>query len=210
MKCVERGDVVGVRAAVADGAGLLDEMEDTSPLALAVEKGDASMVEALLDMGHDPSLGGIVVPLALAARNNNVRIVDLLLKRGANVDKLGEQGETALMWAAGAGNVKVLKRLLELGADLKRRDNDGCDALEYAVNGRCREVLVAPSSGIYDLLEPPFLNAALRGSIEMIRLLIDAGSDIKAVDLEKRGACDLASKWGKREVAGFLKSLLGR
>src|SRR6266550_1187079 len=141
MKCVERGDVAGVRAAVADGAGLLDEMEDTSPLALAVEKGDASMVEALLDLGHDPSLGGIVVPLALAARNNNVRIVDLLLKRGANVDELGEEGETALMWAAGAGNVKVLKRLLELGADLKRRDNDGCDALEYAVNGRCREVI---------------------------------------------------------------------
>jgi uncharacterized protein len=116
-------------------------MEDTSPLALAVEKSDASMVEALLDLGHDPNLGGIVVPLALPARGNNAQIVDLLLDRGANLDEPGEEGETALMWTAGAGNVNVLKRLLELGADLKRRDNEGCDALEYAVNGRCREVI---------------------------------------------------------------------
>jgi len=55
-----------------------------------------------------------------------------------------------------------------------------------------------------------FPQCCMRGSIEMIRLLIDAGSDIQAVDLEKRGAYDLASEWGKREVAGFLKSLFGR
>ena len=54
----------------------------------------------------------------------------------------------------------------------------------------------------------PFLNAALRSGVEMIQLLIKAGSDIKAVDLDSRNAYDLPSKWGKSEVAEFLKSLL--
>ena len=79
MAAVESGNVAGVRAAVAAGVGLLDEMEDTSPLALAVEKNDVKMVEVLLRLGHRPDLGGIVVPLALAARNGNKRIAGLLL-----------------------------------------------------------------------------------------------------------------------------------
>ena len=41
MESVEAGDVAAVRAAVAKGVGLLDDMEDTSPLAIAVEKGNA-------------------------------------------------------------------------------------------------------------------------------------------------------------------------
>lgn len=169
MKCVERGDVAGVRAAVAGGAGLMDEMEDTSPLALAVEKDDASMVEALLDLGHDPNLGGIVVPLALAGRGTNARILDLLLKRGANVDEPGEEGETALMWAAGAGNLKVVRRLLELGADLKHRDNEGCDALDYAVNGRHRETI--------DLLLPHYPKARQDRIKRQSHLVRDAGAE---------------------------------
>jgi ankyrin repeat protein len=43
-----------------------------------------------------------------------------------------------------------------------------------------------------------------------VKLLIDAGSDIRAVDKERRNAYDLASKWGKKEVAEFVKQLLGK
>lgn len=136
MAAVESGNVNAVRSAVTSGVGLLDEMEDTSPLALAVEKDDAQMVEALLQLGHKPGVGGIVVPLALAARNGNNRIVELLLSNGANVDEPGEEGETAVMWAASAGKLDLLKRLIEAGADIKQKDNDGGDALSYAVGGQ--------------------------------------------------------------------------
>jgi len=135
MAAVESGNVEGVRAAVAAGVGLLDEMEDTSPLALAVQKNDVKMVEVLLRLGHRPDLGGIVVPLALAARNGNKRIAGLLSGHGANVDEPGEEGETAAMWAASAGKLDILKRLIEAGADIRQKDREGEDALSYAVNG---------------------------------------------------------------------------
>jgi ankyrin repeat protein len=136
MAAVESGDVEAVRLAVAAGAGLLDEMEDTSPLALAVEKDDARMVETLLQFGHKPDLGGIVVPLAVAAQNGNGKIAELLLERGANVNEPGEEGETAAMWAAGAGELDMLKRLIKAGADIRQQDRYGGDALSYAVNAR--------------------------------------------------------------------------
>src|SRR5215470_9209289 len=74
MKAVAAGDVKAVQAAVAAGVGLLDDMEDTSPLALAVERENIRMVEALLKLGHKSDIGGIVVPLAEAARRGNQTI----------------------------------------------------------------------------------------------------------------------------------------
>jgi ankyrin repeat protein len=141
IKCVETGDVETLRALVANGVGLLDEMEDTSPLAMAVEKRNPQMVLALLDLGHNPNLGGIVVPLAEAAQNGDSQIIDLLLARGANINESGEEGETALMWAAGAGHLSIVRRLLDAGSDAKQQDREGQDALDYAVNGRRTEVI---------------------------------------------------------------------
>lgn len=137
MKCVETGDTKALRSLVATGLGLLDEMEDTSPLAVAVEKGNTKMVETLLQLGHNPDLGGVVVPLALAAQSGNFEIAELLLTHKANINEQGEEGETAIMWAAGAGQLSLVKRLIDAGADIRQKDKSGEDALDYAVGG-CR------------------------------------------------------------------------
>jgi ankyrin repeat protein len=141
LKAVAAGDVKAVQAAVAAGVGLLDDMEDTSPLALAVENDDLKMVEALLKLGHKPDLGGIIVPLAEAAYKGNEQIIELLLKHGAKVNEPSEEGETAVMLAAGAGRLAILKRLLKAKADLQQRDSGGQDALTYAVNAGQRETM---------------------------------------------------------------------
>lgn len=73
LQLVKTGDVAGVRALVDSGTNLLDEMEDTSPLALAVENHDSEMVRALLDLGHNPDLGGIVVPLLMPPARETLR-----------------------------------------------------------------------------------------------------------------------------------------
>jgi len=87
--------------------------------------------------------------LALAARNNNVRIVDLLLKRGANVDELGEEGETALMKAAASScNEETVRALLSAGADLTARDHKGRNALDSF-----RSSYACPESKVGDLLQ---------------------------------------------------------
>jgi ankyrin repeat protein len=148
MKLVKVRDAAGVRALVDSGVKLLDEMEDTSPLALAIENRDAEMVRTLLDLGHDPDLGGIVVPLAEASQQGDAAIVELLLARGADVNAKGEEGETALMWAASRGKLDLVKRLIEAGAKVFQRDLDGEDVLDYALKGN--------SAAVIDLLLPLF------------------------------------------------------
>jgi ankyrin repeat protein len=141
MRLVKAGDTAGVLELIDSGVKLLDEMEDTSPLALAVENRDAEMVRTLLDLGHKPDLGGIVVPLADAARQGDAAIVDMLLARGADVNARGEEGETALMWAASGGKLDMVKRLIDAGAKILQRDHDGEDALDYALRGNSAPVI---------------------------------------------------------------------
>src|SRR5688572_11067919 len=107
MQLVAAGDAAGVRELVGSGAKLLDEMEDTSPLAVAIENRDTKMAKVLLDLGHAPDLGGIVVPLAEASQQGDVGIVELLLARGANINAKGEEVETALMCAACSGQLDI-------------------------------------------------------------------------------------------------------
>ena len=141
MRLVKAGDTAGVLELIDSGVKLLDEMEDTSPLALAVENRDAEMVRTLLDLGHKPDLGGIVVPLADAARQGDAAIVDMLLARRADVNARGEEGETALMWAASGGKLDMVKRLIDAGAKILQRDHDGEDALDYALRGNSAPVI---------------------------------------------------------------------
>lgn len=148
MRLVKGGDTAGVRELVASGVDLLDEMDDTSPLAIAVEARNAEMVRTLLDLGHDPDFGGIVVPLAEAARHGDAAIVEQLIERGADVNAKGEEGETALMWAASGGQFDMVERLIKANAKVRQQDRDGEDVLDYA--------LKSASASIIDLLLPYF------------------------------------------------------
>lgn len=197
MKCIETGDITALRSLVAAGAGLLDEMEDTSPLALAVEKGNAEMVNALLDLGHNPNIGGIVVPLALAAQSGMIEIVELLLGRGANVNEPGEEGETAVMWAAGAGQIGTLTRLIDAGADIRQKEREGGDALSYAVSGGSRAVI--------EFLLPHFPKAR-QDKIRRQAHLWREGSKSKESQLATKLqlAMDRSERKGKKRVAESL------
>jgi uncharacterized protein len=64
-------------------------------------------------------------PLQLAARNGNVKIVEMLLSAGADVNCRGFHGWTALHYAVRYGRQEVVQVLLSAGADPDIRDNDG-------------------------------------------------------------------------------------
>jgi ankyrin repeat protein len=88
---------------------------------LAAEKGDAGMLEVLLDNGADANevlpLGRR--PLMLAARSGVVEAVEVLLEHGADPNAKEERrGTTALMQAADQGHADVAAVLIENGADV--------------------------------------------------------------------------------------------
>jgi ankyrin repeat protein len=78
-------------------------------------------------------------PLLVAVWQRNLALIDLLLKRGANVNARNEFGATPLMFAAahgtvGSGDVPLIKKLVQLGADTDAQDTYGSTARMYAVN----------------------------------------------------------------------------
>lgn len=97
-----------------------------------------------LDMGHpiDALLGFAYLPaLALAAMEGQVRVVKLLLKRGAGVDVPSQMGITPLKSAAAKGHLEVVKLLLAAGADATARDCSGATAIDSARDRGHTEVL---------------------------------------------------------------------
>jgi ankyrin repeat protein len=88
---------------------------------LAANRGDAEMLEALIEGGADANeelpLGRR--PLMLAARSGVVEAVRVLLEHGADPNaKETERGTTALMQAADQGHAEVLAVLIEHGANI--------------------------------------------------------------------------------------------
>lgn len=59
------------------------------------------------------------------AGTHTARILDLLLRHGAQIDMRNREGETALLVAARCGNKNVVSTLLEQGANLHARDKNG-------------------------------------------------------------------------------------
>jgi ankyrin repeat protein len=141
-------------------------------------------VRRLLEAGANLHAGKDAVLCYACENKHSLELVELLLQAGATVNVVGgHRRATPLHVATEHGQTEVVRRLLQEGANVDTRDPEGWT---------------------------PFLNAALRSGVEIVQALIDAGSDIKAVDHEGRDAYELASKWGKPEVAKFLKLQLGK
>ena len=96
------------------------------------------VVEKLLNEGFDSyvktdegskSLGIINHP------NANYKIVELLIKHGANVNVVLKNGETPLHLASELGYFKIAKLLLESGANIEIKDDFGRTPLYMAVRG---------------------------------------------------------------------------
>ena len=83
--------------------------------ALVAGRGDEAAVLAWLDSGGrvnatcgEGEMSGVTV-LMLAAGNGHERVVELLLQRGAEINKQDSDGWTALMYAADNGHERAVE-----------------------------------------------------------------------------------------------------
>jgi uncharacterized protein len=65
----------------------------------------------------------------IAAKLCHLEVLQELLAKDADIHGINDEGETALIKAAGKGNLEIAKVLLIHGTDIKARAKDGTTAL---------------------------------------------------------------------------------
>ena len=123
-----------------------------APLHLAVQSGDADIVEMLIEAGSnvdviDGKSGR--TPLFHAAEANLTHIASLLLHKTACVNIANYAGSTAVNAASGRGFLELVALLVKYGADAVVRDATAFSSKERQVGGGLWEpcVELGSSSG---------------------------------------------------------------
>jgi ankyrin repeat protein len=79
--------------------------------------------------------------LRIAARENRLSDVVELLKKGADINSVSDNGRTALMFASENCMVSVARTLIQQNANINLTDHDGDSALVYATLESCLPVV---------------------------------------------------------------------
>ncbi len=131
---------VGISALAMSSAPLKSEgtpsAGDASNLWGAARAGDLGVIERHLTGGAgvdavDPVQG--VTPLISAALTDQTEAIELLIRRGANVNGLSNDGGTALHAAAFLGHENAVELLVRNGAKVNAKNNRGNTPLDVAL-----------------------------------------------------------------------------
>ncbi|KAE8451754.1 hypothetical protein EG329_003211 [Mollisiaceae sp. DMI_Dod_QoI] len=187
-------------------------------LHITIVQGNVSKAKMLLAKGLDiHSSANLteklrpITPLVRAVLGNHAEIVRLLLNNGAEVDQ-NFQGHTPLHLATASNYSTIAEELLQSGADTtKTVTSNGWTAL-----------YIACSSGFLNLTElllkgkeitslemlsksgyTPLLQAASNGNEKIVKLLLEAGSNVKS-KVQERTALHIAAEAGFVSVAKLL------
>lgn len=177
----------------------------------AAVHGHVDVIDLLVACGADvdAKVRGIT-PLMIAAENNHAGAVACLLRNGANVGAVDEDGGTPLNFAASSENAEIVRLLLEAGADASNPNSAGFTPLHQAADiGRTRSVALLLEAGA----DPHALSqngwsalqlAASKGYLDIVRLLLDRGSNPLACNSDGWSAAHSAVANGHMPVVQLL------
>jgi uncharacterized protein len=164
-------------------------------LIAAAKQGDAGMVRAQLQAGADVNARDSAqrTALLLAVRAGQRSVVRVLIDAGAGLDARDQDGRTALMEAARRKEAIFALDLVAAGADVNVTDNEGWTALMFAARegtlAAARAIVRSPKQSTLDALakETSALSlAAERGRLALVRMLIEAGANVRKPEIGGR------------------------
>ncbi|XP_030014479.1 inversin isoform X2 [Sphaeramia orbicularis] len=149
-----------------------------TPLHWAALLGHARIVHLLLERntsGTIPSDSQGATPLHYGAQSNNAETVGVFLSHPTVKDEPDLEGRTAFMWAAGKGSNDVIRTMLALtpNLDINMADKYGGTALHAA---------------------------SLSGHVSTVKLLLERGAMVDALDVMKHTPLFRACEMGHRDV----------
>lgn len=157
---------------------ILNAQTTSSKIFSAVKNNDLKDVRSLLDQGADPNSydedGDHL--LMYATFYSSIDCMQLLIEKGSNVNAKNKIDETALMW--GVHDLLKLKLLIQHGADVNARAKSGNTPLLIAAVGH--------------------------GNYEAIKLLLDKGADVSALNNRKENALIRAALFSDTATVSLL------
>jgi len=196
-----------MKRSLAQGANPDEELQN------AVIANDPDRVNYLATHGANPNStdGEGYTPLINAARFGFDEVATALIKYKANANLADRSGWTPLIYAAWDDDAVLVQALVRAGAKLDAKDNDELTALAIAAqNGKRRAAEALLSLGA-DLNAPvaiggytPLMLASLSGSDDLVRLLIEHGAKVNAVNPGGVTALMIAAAGNRSKVAATL------
>jgi ankyrin repeat protein len=198
--------------------------DPTCRLRHAVEYGNAAAAEKAIGDGADvnykmPLNIGKKVSLAhLAAYRGHDRVLDVLIRAGADLSAVDANGKSVLMEpirsVATQGSLRCIRLLLDKGSDVNHRDEYGVTALQVAAQFADLEIVKmllnagadvnASERGGHTPLHRAVMRSKGTGEHEVVKLLLASGADPNISNKNSETPEMLARKLGKEELASLI------
>lgn len=178
-----------------------------------IELGDLAQAEKWLDAGLPPGFVGsrIGSGLMIAAWEGKLDLMALFVARGADLNQVNANGETAIALAAWRGQLDAVKWLVEHGAPVNAPPRKW-SALHYAVFGGHQAVvdyLIGQGADINAQStngSTVLMMAIYEGHQELARQLIDKGADPRPKNDWGDGALAWAMRHNQLDIARRVSS----
>lgn len=134
--------------------------------------------------------------LFFASRKGNLEAVQFLTEHGADANGKGDCYSTPLIETISYDSYQIAKLLIERGADVNEKNRDEQSPLMVAINNPL--LSSKPSNQIARLLiesgakvdgekesyyaRTPLIEASVKGNLELVQLLLNAGANVHATD----------------------------
>jgi len=184
------------------------ELPDAAAYGVHLEMSDLPQVRAWLDAGLDPEFlaDRIGTGLMFSAWFGDIPMMELLVSRGADVNKANALGERALMHAAWRGKLEAVRWLLARGARVNAEPMRW-SALHYAVfagHWEVANVLLLAGADINARIangSSVLMMAVYEGHEALVRRLLARGADPGIKNDRGDGALEWAFKFQRHGIA---------
>jgi ankyrin repeat protein len=184
-----------------------------SPLLYAIGTHNTAMVRLLVTSGAELEVetrDNKMTPLLLAIEHGDIKTINILLGKGANVNGANRDKFSPLMAAAEKGQAEIVRRLLARGAKVNQYDNKSLTPLFYAADNQHIETMKlllakgADANARDRKARTAIMRAAIQGHADVIRVLLTNGADINATDANGNTALMLAKAANKQDAVKLL------